>query len=104
MHYDIYLEKDGHRVATCGSYEAIKIAFGYQVKVSHIYPEVTPDNALVNVNKLRDFRLVCETATRRIEYIFQGWGYDEEPVTEINGSISRMIGTARWRKEIANKT
>ena len=73
MNYDIYLEKDGRRVATCGSYEADKDVFGYQVKVSSIYPEITPDNTFVDVVHLTDFVLVCENAFCKIEYMFRSW-------------------------------
>lgn len=102
-HYDIYLEKDGHKVATCGSYEARKDVFGYQVKVSNIYPEIAPNNTFVDVVSLTDFRLVCETASRKIEYLFRSWDYDVTLVTEINGGIAWLKGMAQWRKEIANK-
>lgn len=102
-HYDIYLEKDGHKVATCGSYEARKDVFGYQVKVSNIYPEITPDNTFVDVVNLTDFRLVCETDSRKIEYLFRNWTYDAALVSEINGGISQLYGMAQWRKEIAKE-
>lgn len=103
-HYDIYLEKDGHKVATCGSYEARKDVFGYQVKVSNIYPDITSDNTFVDVVNLTDFRLVCETASRKVEYLFRNWTYDAALVSEINGGISQLYGMAQWRKEIANKS
>lgn len=103
MHYDIYLEKDGRRVATCGSYEADKDVFGYQVKVSSIYPEITSDNTLFDVVRMTDFRLVCETASRKIEYLFRSWDEDVTPGTEINGGIPQLYGMAKWRKETANK-
>lgn len=103
MHYDIYLEKDGRRVATCGSYEADKDVFGYQVKVSSIYPEITSDNTFVDVVNMTDFKLVCETASRKIEYLFRNWDEDVTPGTEINGSISQLCGMAQWRKEIAKE-
>lgn len=103
MHYDIYLQKDGRRVATCVSYEARKDVFGYQVKVSGIYPEITPDNSFVDVVNLTDFRLVCETASRRIEYLFRSWNYDVTLVTEINGGIAWLKGMAPWRKETVVK-
>ena len=101
MHYDIYLEKDGQRVATCGNYEARKDAFGYQVKVSNIYPAITPDNTFVDVVNLTDFRLVCETASRKVEYLFRNWTYDAARAPEIYGGISQLYGMAQWREEIA---
>lgn len=103
MHYDIYLEKDGHKVATCGSYEARQDVCGYQVKVSNIYPEITSDNTFVDVVNLTDFRLVCETASRKVEYLFRNWTYDAALVSEINGGISQLYGVAQWRKEIAKE-
>lgn len=102
-HYDIYLEKDGHKVATCGSYEARKDVFGYQVNVSNIYPEITPDNTFVDVVHLTDFRLVLEIGSQKVEYLFRNWTYDADPVPEINGGISQLYGMAQLRKEIANE-
>ena len=102
-HYDIYLEKDGHKVATCGSYEARKDVFGYQVNVYSIYPEITPDNTFVDVVHLTDFRLVCEIGSQKVEYLFRNWTYDADPVPEIYGGISRLCGMAQLRKEIANE-
>lgn len=103
-HYDIYLEKDGHKVATCGSYEARKGVFGYQVHVSDIYPEITPDNTFVDVVNLTDFKLVCEIDSLKVEYLFRNWTYDAAPAPEINGGISQLYGMAQLRKEITKES
>ena len=102
-HYDIYLEKDGHKVAACGSYEARKDVFGYQVHVSNIYPEITRGNTFVDVVNLTDFRLVCETDSRKVEYLFRNWTYDADTAPEVNGGISQLYGMAQRRKEIAKE-
>lgn len=59
------------------------------------------DNAFVDVVNLTDFRLVCETDSRKVEYLFRNWTYDADPAPEINGGISQLYGMAQWRKEIA---
>lgn len=86
---NIYLEKDGRIVAEVGSYRAGKEerGDGYVVTAYHIYPISYAAPRLIDIAELKDFRLICETKTRRIRYQISSWGDKYYPVEE-NGVIT----------------
>lgn len=98
--YDIYLEKDGNRIAEISSYKAGKKDSGeFFVSIYKIYPS---DYAVVqglNITELRDLWLICDTSSRRIRYHIKGWLCDELGVTEENGAIMSLQSVCDIREE-----
>ena len=89
---NIYLEKDGQIVAEVGDYRAGKEerGGGYVVNVYHIYPTAYAFARIIDIAELKDFRLICETKTRRIRYSIPSWSDEYYPIEENGAIISRQ--------------
>lgn len=98
--YDIYLEKDGNKIAEVGSYKAGKKDSGeFFVSAYKIYPSDYGVMQGVDIAELHNLWLVCETYSRRIRYHIPGWLGDGLGVTEENGAIMVLQAVCDIRKE-----